>query len=102
MTLNVPESEYDYNPNNSGKYSPEQLQASIDAAVEAAKQSDVAVIVAGLTNGWPYAGSPNQDTENFDRDNLDFPADQLQLIQAVAAANPQHGGYCHWFRGGAG
>ncbi|MEQ2457543.1 glycoside hydrolase family 3 C-terminal domain-containing protein, partial [Flavonifractor hominis] len=89
IQLNVPE--YTYNPEN--PYAPTEeekaeIQKSIDAAVAAAKESEVAVIVAGLKNGMPNTSYPEPDTESGDRDDLDFPPEQLQLIQAVAEANP--------------
>ena len=48
-------------------------------AVEFARTSDVAVVFAGT----------EQETEGSDRESLDLPADQLNLIAAVAAANPR-------------
>ncbi len=58
-------------------------------AVEAAKAAEVAVVFAGLPDSY--------ESEGFDRDTLAMPANQSQLIEAVAAANPNtvvvlHGG----------
>jgi beta-glucosidase len=56
-------------------------QAEIDAAVEAARNSDVAVVVVGT--------SAAIESEGFDRKDLDLPGFQNQLVEAVAAANPR-------------
>ncbi|MCS6556026.1 glycoside hydrolase family 3 C-terminal domain-containing protein [Curtobacterium flaccumfaciens] len=59
-------------------------------AVSVARGSDVAVIFAGLAEA--------DESEGFDRENLNLPADQIAVIQAVSAAAPQtvvvlsHGG----------
>jgi beta-glucosidase len=52
----------------------------MEAAVEAAKTADVAIVVAGLTKEW--------EAEGFDRVNMDLPGDQNELIERVAAVNP--------------
>ena len=49
-------------------------------AVSLAQRSDVAIVVAGLTNEW--------ESEGFDRINMELPGEQNELIQRVAAANP--------------
>lgn len=49
-------------------------------AVELAGQMDVAVIFAGLPNSF--------ESEGFDRTGLDLPQNQLELIEAVAAVQP--------------
>jgi beta-glucosidase len=49
----------------------------IDQAVAAAKKSDVAVVFVG-----------DEESEGVDRPNLELPGFQDQLIEAVAAANP--------------
>jgi beta-glucosidase len=49
----------------------------IDAAVNAARHAEVAVVFAGKTS-----------TEGADQDNLVLPGDENALISAVAAANP--------------
>jgi len=65
----------------------EQLLAD---AVTAAQAADVAVIFAGLAE--------QHESEGFDRDTIDLPAEQVALIRAVAAAAPRtvvvlsHGG----------
>jgi beta-glucosidase len=48
-------------------------------AVEAARNSDVAVVFIGTA----------QETEGLDRDSLDLPAGQIKLVEQVAAANPK-------------
>jgi beta-glucosidase len=59
----------------------EDPQAEIDAAVEAAKAADVAIVVVGT--------SAAIESEGFDRKDLDLPGHQNQLVEAVAAANPR-------------
>ena len=54
-------------------------QQQIDEAVAAAKASDVALVFVGYS--WKL------ETEGKDRPNMDLPAGQDELIQAVAAAN---------------
>lgn len=56
-------------------------QAEIDAAVEAARASDVAVVVVGTNAAI--------ESEGFDRKDLDLPGFQNELVQAVAAVNPR-------------
>jgi len=56
-------------------------QAEIDAAVEAAGNSDVAVVVVGTNAAI--------ESEGFDRKDLDLPGHQNKLVEAVAAANPR-------------
>jgi beta-glucosidase len=53
---------------------------SIDKAVELAAKSDVAIVFAGLTDEW--------ESEGFDRPDMDLRGDQVELIEKVAAANP--------------
>ena len=48
-------------------------------AVETARSSDVAVVFAGLNN--------HMESEGFDRENLELPAVQNDLIEAVVRAN---------------
>lgn len=55
-------------------------EASIEDAVAAARQAEVAVVVAGLTHEW--------ESEGFDRPDLALPGDQAALIEAVAEAQP--------------
>ena len=52
----------------------------IDAAVEAARKSDIAIIFGGLNHDF--------DTESFDRQDMKLPYGQEILIQEVAKANP--------------
>jgi beta-glucosidase len=53
----------------------------IAAAVEAARQADVAVVFAGLNAEW--------DNEGLDRTSMTLPHHQNALIAQVAAANPR-------------
>jgi len=55
----------------------------IERAVAAARQAEVAVIVAGLNH------SRYLDDEGWDRKNLRLPYDQDELIQRVVQANPR-------------
>lgn len=50
-------------------------------AVAAAAAAEVAVVFAGLP--------ARLESEGYDRDDIDLPADQLALIDAVVAANPR-------------
>ena len=50
-------------------------------AVEAAAAAEVAVVFAGLP--------ARLESEGYDRDDIDLPADQLALIDAVVQANPR-------------
>ncbi|MDO4741607.1 MAG: glycoside hydrolase family 3 C-terminal domain-containing protein, partial [Eubacteriales bacterium] len=64
-------------------------EAMLAEAVAAAKAAQVAVVFAGLPNSF--------ETEGCDRETLDMPRNQNELIAAVAAANPNtvvvlHGG----------
>lgn len=64
--------------------------ALVDEAVAIAADSDVAVVFLGL--------DASQESEGFDRESIDLPAEQLALLAAVAAVQPrvvvvlQHGG----------
>lgn len=49
-------------------------------AVEAAKNSDVALVFVGVPEAF--------ESEGRDRENIDLPGEQNELIRAVAAANP--------------
>ncbi len=49
-------------------------------AVETAKSTDVAVVFIGLTDEF--------ESEGFDRDSLDIPQNHVDLVNAVANANP--------------
>ena len=53
----------------------------LEEAVAAAASSDVAVLFLGLP--------AELESEGFDRADIDLPADQLALLDAVAAANPR-------------
>ena len=56
-------------------------EALVAEAVAAAENADVVVLFLGLT--------PSSESEGYDRDTLDLPADQLALLEAVAAVNPR-------------
>lgn len=53
----------------------------LGAAVEAARQADVAIVVVG--------GDSRTETEGADRTGLALPAEQDELVSRVAAANPR-------------
>ena len=59
---------------------PPQPDDPIGDAAALAKESDVAVVFAGLTAEW--------ESEGQDRINMDLPGEQNELIARVAAANP--------------
>ncbi len=59
----------------------EEDRALIDAAVAAARDADVAVVVVGTT--------PQLESEGYDRTDLRLPGLQDELVSAVAAANPR-------------
>ncbi len=63
-----------------GWLAPEPPDA-FDRAVAAAAAADVAVVVVGTTHEW--------ETEGHDRDSMDLPGRQDELVRAVAAANPR-------------
>ena len=52
----------------------------VDEAVAAAAAADVAVVFLGLPPSW--------ESEGYDRSTMDLPAAQVELLEAVAAANP--------------
>ena len=51
-----------------------------EQAVAAAAAADAAVVVVGTNDEW--------ETEGFDRDVMDLPGEQNELVEAVVAANP--------------
>lgn len=53
---------------------------SIERAVKLASESDVAVLFVGLSGEW--------ETEGFDRPDMELVGQQVELIEKVAAANP--------------
>jgi beta-glucosidase len=55
----------------------------IDRAVQAARQVDVAIVIAGTNH------SRNFDTEGADRKDMKLPYNQDELIRRVVAANPR-------------
>lgn len=52
----------------------------LDRAVAAAAAADVAVVMVGTNDEW--------ETEGFDRDDMDLPGRQDELVERVVAANP--------------
>lgn len=71
------------NGQSSGTFSSktQESDALLKEAVEAARTSDVALLVCGLNHDY--------DTESFDRLNMDIPYGQVELIQEVVKANPR-------------
>jgi beta-glucosidase len=59
---------------------PPSRAGSIQRATALAATSDVVILFAGLTNEW--------ETEGEDRQDMALRGDQVELIEAVAAANP--------------
>ncbi len=53
---------------------------AIEQAAALAAESDVALVFVGLTNEW--------ESEGFDRHDIDLVGRQVELIEQVAAANP--------------
>ena len=63
-----------------GAYSPAMnIKQKIESAARAARESDVAIVFAGMPKGF--------ETENADREHMDLPGDQNKLIEAVVKAN---------------
>ncbi|HEY4989851.1 MAG TPA: glycoside hydrolase family 3 C-terminal domain-containing protein, partial [Opitutaceae bacterium] len=62
---------------------PEETRDLADRAVQAAKESDVAIVVAGLSH------QAHADDEGTDRYDLSLPAHQAELIARVVEANPR-------------
>jgi beta-glucosidase len=78
--------EYSTHPNSIGRSVRLGCVPPLDAdpvqtAVELAAQSDVAIIVAGLTKEW--------ESEGFDRPDMELVGRQNELIARVAAVNPR-------------
>lgn len=75
----------DYYENGGGAIMQFGWQTSVDRwltdAVDAAKQSDLALVIVGT--------SGNIESEGFDRTSLDLPLGQNALIEAVLNANPR-------------
>lgn len=65
------------------KIPPGDTKAWIEQAVAAARQAEVAIIVAGLNHDF------GQEREGTDRSGLELPWRQPELIKRVAAANPR-------------
>lgn len=63
--------------------------ALITKAVEAARTSDVAIIVGGWTHGYDYSKWEDNayDAEGADKTDMNLPFGQDNLVKAVAAAN---------------
>lgn len=60
---------------------PPQAEDLMAAAVAAARQADVVILVAGLTSDW--------EAEGFDRVDMELPGAQNELIAQVTAVNPR-------------
>ncbi|MDN4596189.1 glycoside hydrolase family 3 C-terminal domain-containing protein [Leifsonia virtsii] len=60
---------------------PAETERLRQEAVAAAAAADVAVVFAGLP--------ARLESEGYDRDDIELPADQLALVEAVVAANPR-------------
>ena len=58
-----------------------EAERLLDEAVDAAAHAEVAVVFLGLP--------ARCESEGFDRDDLDLPAPQLRLLDAVVAVNPR-------------
>lgn len=65
---------------NAIEVSAQESQALRDEAAAAASVADVAVVFLGLP--------ARLESEGYDRDDIDLPAGQLELLDAVLAANP--------------
>ncbi|MES2657729.1 MAG: glycoside hydrolase family 3 C-terminal domain-containing protein [Verrucomicrobiota bacterium] len=62
------------------------MQTTQSGAVAAAATSDVTIIMTGRGHG-PVETSPTSDSEGGDAANMDFPAAEKELINAVAAVS---------------
>jgi len=62
----------------------------INEAVEAAKKSEVAIVVGGWTHGYDYSvwADNAYDAEGVDKPDMHMPFGQDELIKAVVKANP--------------
>lgn len=60
---------------------PPEQDDLVERAVAAAEASDAVVLVVGTNDDW--------ETEGRDRESMDLPGDQPELIRRVAAANPR-------------
>jgi beta-glucosidase len=63
------------------RMAPPQPEDAFERAVAAAAAADAAVVVIGLDGDW--------ETEGRDRDHMDLPGRQVELVRAVAAAQPR-------------
>jgi len=65
-------------------------EAMINEAVEAAKKSDLAIVVGGWTHGYNYNNWNDNayDAEGADKPDMKMPFGQDELIKAVLKANP--------------
>ena len=64
-----------------GLREPQDPDALLQAAVDAARQADAAVVVVGTTDEW--------ETEGHDRSTIALPGAQDELVARVAAVNPR-------------
>jgi beta-glucosidase len=63
------------------RMAPPEPPDAFERAVAAAADADAAVVVIGLDGDW--------ETEGRDRDHLELPGRQVELVRAVAAAQPR-------------
>jgi beta-glucosidase len=63
------------------RMAPPEPADALERAVAAAAAADAAVVVIGLDGDW--------ETEGRDRDHLDLPGRQVELVRAVVAAQPR-------------
>jgi len=81
---------YNYAPGYTIERAATANKAMISEAVEAAKKSDIAIVVGGWTHGFDYnKWSDNAyDAEDTDKPDMKMPFGQDELIKAVISANP--------------
>ncbi|MFH8251441.1 glycoside hydrolase family 3 C-terminal domain-containing protein [Microbacterium sp. B2969] len=77
----VPDASYSAGFGLSADVDPAETARLREEAVAAASTADVAVVCAGLP--------ARLESEGYDRDDIDLPAEQLAVIDAVVAANPR-------------
>ncbi len=80
LQARLPEGAIRYEEGCGHKVQPDEARATIAQAVDAARKAEVAVILAGYPDRY--------ETEGADRPDLGLTGHQDELIQAVAAANP--------------
>lgn len=58
-----------------------ELEETLELAAHAAAASDVAIVIVGTSEEW--------ESEGFDRESMELPGAQVDLIRVVAQANPK-------------